>query len=160
VPLAAVRAAEAEVLPSGEVLLSSPSAVLWPPPTPLSRIPPDFGGCLIPSVTRQVGPRRVEVSFVPLGSVCASHPLYPGFRLRLRMASSSTGGTGLRPRSRDSAGPSTPCSPSIAAWLTFTRLARFTWVTGCAVARAHGLGLGPRFSGVAPAPRSPSTRTP
>src|SRR6185437_15403743 len=44
----------------------------------------------------------------------------------------------------------TPCSPSITARLTFTRLIRFTSVTGCMLARAHGLGRGPRLSGVAP----------
>src|SRR5262249_45064838 len=53
----------------------------------------------------------------------------------------------------------TPRSPSISARLKFTRLMRFTYVTGCMLARAHGLGLGPRLSDVAPAFQSPSTRT-
>jgi len=54
----------------------------------------------------------------------------------------------------------TPGSSSITAWLKFTRLKRFTRVTGCTLARAHGLDQGPRLSGVAPAFQSPSTRTP
>src|ERR1700679_3878370 len=65
---------EAEGLPSGEVLLSPPSQVLCPPPTPLSRVSQAFGGRLIPSITWQVRPRRVEVSTVPLSSVHTSHP--------------------------------------------------------------------------------------
>src|ERR1039458_7656012 len=44
---------EVEALPSGEVLLSPPSSVLWPHPTPLSSVPSVFGGYLIPSVTQQ-----------------------------------------------------------------------------------------------------------
>jgi len=66
--------------------------------------------------------------------------------------------TGLRPRSRDSARPPYTMLSQHHAWLTLTRLMRFTYVTGCAVARTHGLG--PRFSGVAPVLWSPSTRTP
>jgi hypothetical protein len=96
---------EVEALPSDKVLLSLPSQVLWPPPTPLSRISRAFGGRLIPSITWSVTPRRVEVSTVPLSSIHTSHSLYPEFLPWLRIVRSSTRVRGLRPHSKDSAEP-------------------------------------------------------
>ena len=59
----------------------------------------------MPSITRSVKPRRVEVSTVPLSSVHTSHSLYPEFLPWLRLVRSSTRDHGLRPHSKDSAEP-------------------------------------------------------
>jgi hypothetical protein len=86
-------------------LLSAPSTVLWPPPTPLSRVRPAFGGRRIPSVTRWVMPRRVEVSSVPFNPVRASHPQYPESPSRLHLVSHPSRDFSLRADFRRSAGP-------------------------------------------------------
>ncbi len=96
---------EVEALPSGVVLLSIPSTVLWPPPTPLSCFYPIFGGYLISSITQRVNPRQVEVSFVPLSPMHTSHSQYPEFRPRFQMVSNPPWPTGLHPRSRGSTEP-------------------------------------------------------
>lgn len=87
------------------VCISFPWRTLWPPPTPLSRVRPAFGGRLIPSVTRWVMPRRVEVSSVPFNPVRASHPQYPESPSRLHLVSHPSRDFSLRADFRRSAGP-------------------------------------------------------
>lgn len=142
-------------------MLSLLSAVLWPPPTPLSRIFWIFGVYLISLITQQVKLRQVEVSFVPPSSFYTSHPLYPEFLSWLRMIRSSTKKHGLRLHSKDSAKPPYTVLPQQKRTADiYEAEQRFTFITGCIFARAHELGLGPRLSGIAPVFQSPSTRMP
>jgi len=77
------------------------------------------------------------------------------------MIRSSTKRHGLRPHSKDSAElPYTVLPQQKRTADIYEADQRFTFVTGCILARAHELGLGLRLSGIVSAYQSPSMRMP
>gem|GEM_PF-6822179 len=89
--------------------------------------------------------RRVEVSFVPLSAFCTFHPHYPESHPWLHVVSNPPRTLAFVPFLQTRRDHPTPCSPSILAWLTVTRLVQVHFRYGLYIRARPRSGFGTTF---------------